>query len=75
MLVTCFEVTSLSLEYYSLLLLDKMHCTCMCVYLFYLFIFFFVDIFFYPTTKFLSFVGGSFFRSGLRLGDAGGGGL
>ena len=47
------------LEYYTLLLLDKMHCPCMCVYLIYSFIFF-VDIFFYYTTKSLSLVGGAF---------------
>ena len=45
MVVTWFGVTSLWLEYYTLLLLDKMHSPCMC--LFYLvFYLFFVDIFF-----------------------------
>ena len=43
-----------------LLLLDKMHCPCMCVYSIYFFIYFFVDIFFYYTTKFLSLVGAAF---------------
>ena len=52
-----------------------MHCPHVCLfYLFFYLYFFFLYIFYY-TTKSLSLVWGSLFRSGLRLGGGGGGGL